>query len=254
MKRIELLGINIDNYTMEETIIEIERLINYDKSSIIFTPNVHRIVSAYKDKFIREIYDNADMLIPDGLPLVWASKILRKPLRERVAGSDLFPYFCQNAAKKGYKIFLLGAEAGVAKKVKEILSKKIPNLQIVGTYSPSHDFENNKEENAKIIELIKKSKSDILFLGLGFPKEEKWLWKNKNEIKIPVSIGVGATFDFIAGNIKRAPKWIQKIGLEWFFRLCQEPRRLWKRYLIGNTIFFWLVLKEFINYKFGKNL
>lgn len=242
--RIELLGIYIDNLTMTETIREIENLVENEKPSIIFTPNVHRIISAQKNNKIKEIYSYADLLIPDGMPLIWASQILKKPFKEKVSGSDLFPLFCEYAAKKGYKIFLLGAKTGVAEKSKEILTRKNPNLKIVGTYSPPHGFEKDEKENERIITLIKRSNPDVLFLGLGFPKEENWLWKHKNVIKTPVAIGVGASFDFVAGHIKRAPKWMQRFGLEWFFRLCREPRRLWKRYVIGNLIFCWLILKE----------
>ena len=140
----------------------------------------------------------------------------------------------------------MGAKAGIAARAQEILTRKNPNLKIVETYSPPYGFENDDKENAKIMDLIKKSNPDVLFLGLGFPKEEIWLWKNKDAMKIPVSIGVGASFDFIAGYKKRAPRWMQRFGLEWFFRLCQEPRRLWKRYIIGNLIFCWLILKELL--------
>ncbi|GAG30117.1 unnamed protein product, partial [marine sediment metagenome] len=121
-----------------------------------------------------------------------------------------------------------------------------PGLIIVGTYSPSFAFENDEDENRKIVEMINKSSPDVLFVGLGPPKQEKWIWRYKDEINVPVSIAVGASFDFVAGSVKRAPKWMQKISLEWLFRLCQEPRRLWKRYLVGNIIFIWMVLKEFI--------
>ncbi|MFQ6083219.1 MAG: WecB/TagA/CpsF family glycosyltransferase [Candidatus Aminicenantia bacterium] len=251
-ERISLFGVNIDNVTMEETIAEIERLIKLNKNSIIFTPNVHRVVFAKKDEHIKEIYDKADLLLPDGIPLIWASKLLGKPLKERVTGSDLLPLFCQIASKKGYRLFFLGAEPGIAKKAKNTLINKNPGLQIIGTYSPPYGFENDDIEIKKIIKLIKEKRPDVLFIGLGFPKEEKFLWRHKEKLQVPVSIGIGATFDFIVGKLKRAPKWMQRIGMEWFFRLCQEPRRLWKRYLIGNTIFIWLVMKELIKIKILK--
>ncbi len=245
-KRVKLFGIDIDNISNEETISEIELLIEKKKPSLVVTPNVHHINILQKDDEFKKIYSQASMVLPDSTPLFWTSKILRRSLKEKVTGSDLLPSFCKIAAQKRYKLFFLGSGPNVAKKAANILTNKNPGLKIVGTYSPSFGFENDEDENRKIVAMIKKCTPDVLFVGLGPPKQEKWIWKYKDEINVPVSIAVGASFDFISGNIKRAPKWMQKIGLEWFFRLCQEPRRLWKRYLIGNTIFVWLVLKEFI--------
>jgi len=251
-ERIKLLGIEIDNLDMKESIYKIEELIKISKYSMVFTPNTQRLIGAQKDKNVKKIYDHADLLIPDGMSIIWASKILGNQLKERVAGSDLFPLFCKAAVKSGYKLFFLGAEPGIADKAKELLTMQNPGIKIVGTYSPPYGFENHLEEINKIIGIIKKRQPDVLFIGLGFPKEEKFVWKYKNEYRAPVSIGIGATFDFIAGKVKRAPKWMQSCGLEWFWRLIQEPRRLWKRYLIGNTVFIWLVFKELIKTKILK--
>ena len=245
-KRIKLFGIDIDNISNEETISEIELLIEKEKPSLVVTPNVHHINILQKDDEFKKIYRQASMVLPDSTPLIWASKLLGMPLKEKVTGSDLLPSFCKIAARKRYELFFLGSGPSIAKKAANILTNKNPGLKIVGTYSPSFGFENDEDENRKIVAMIKKCTPDVLFVGLGPPKQEKWIWKYKDEINVPVSIAVGASFDFISGNVKRAPKWMQKIGLEWLFRLCQEPRRLWKRYLIGNTIFIWLVLKEFI--------
>ena len=121
-----------------------------------------------------------------------------------------------------------------------------PSLQIAGVYSPPFKKQFFERENEKMIALINKVKPDVLFVGLGAPKQERWIWRHKNELQVPVFIGVGAAFDFIAGTVKRAPLWMQRCGLEWLFRLCQEPRRLWRRYLVGNPIFLWLVVKELV--------
>lgn len=246
MSCVSFAHIKIDNLTMQKTIDEIEELIKKRESSYIVTPNVAHIVSLQKDKELEKIYQEASLVIPDGMPLLWGAKILGRPLKERVAGSDLLPAFCEVAAKKGYKLFFLGAGPGVAVKAAKILTQKNPGLKIVGTYSPPFGFENSEEDNRKIVSMITETKPDVLFVGLGAPKQEKWIWKHKDQLEVPVLIGVGAAFDFIAGTAKRAPKWMQKCGLEWFFRLCQEPRRLWRRYLIGSPIFLWLVLKELI--------
>jgi len=231
---------------MKETLYEIADLISRRGTAVIFTPNVQRISFGIRDKFIKKIYDNADFLIPDGMPLIWASKLLGMPLKEKVSGSDLLPLFCQLASNKGYKLFFLGSDPGIADRAKKILQRKYPILKIVGTYSPPMGFEESISEIEKIVNIIKKCKPDVLFLGLGFPKEEHFLWHHKNKILVPVSIGVGATFDFIAGKRRRSPEWMQRLGLEWLHRLCQEPKRLWRRYLIGNSIFIWLFIRELI--------
>ncbi len=246
MGRVSFAGIEIDNLTIQETINEIEELIQKEESSYIVTPNVAHIVLLQKDKEFKKIYQGARLVIADGMPLLWGAKVLGRSLKERVAGSDLLPTFCKSAAKKGYRLFFLGARPGIAARAAEILTQKNRGLRITGTYSPPFGFENDEEENGKIVRMIREAKPDVLFVGLGAPKQEKWIWKYRNRVEVPVSVGVGITFDFIAGTVKRAPLWMQRYGLEWVFRLCQEPGRLWKRYLIGNPIFIWLVLKEFI--------
>jgi len=251
-KRIRLLGIDIDNIDMEETINRIEDLIKKKKPSLVVTPNVHHINILQKDNEFRKIYKHASIVIPDGIPLLWLSRILGAPLKERVAGSDLLPLFSKIAAEKKYKLFFLGAAPGIAKKAAESLIQKNPGLTITGTYSPYFGFENNEKENKKIVCMIKKCNPDVLFVCLGPPKQEKWSWKYMNKINVPVVICAGAAFDFIALKMKRAPKWMQNCGLEWLHRLFQEPRRLWKRYLIGNTSFILLGIKEIIRIKIMK--
>jgi len=250
-EKVRILDLEIDNLTMMETIEKIARLIEKKQNAMIFTPNVHRLVFGKKNKKIEEIYQKADMLIPDGMPLIWASRILGTPLKEKVSGSDLLPLFCQDASKKGYKLFFLGSAPGVADEAKDILMQNYPGLKIIGTYSPPLGFENDTPEIIKITEMIKREKPDILFLGLGFPKEEEFLRKYKDIIQVPVSMGIGATFDFITGKQKRAPLWMQKWGFEWLHRLSHDPKRLWKRYFIGNTLFISLIFKEFFHTKLG---
>jgi len=249
-----LFGLKISKLDMMETIEEMERLIAQNKSSMVFTPNVQRVVEAQKNKHIKNIYDHADLLLPDGMPLVWASKIFGNSLKERIAGSDLFPLFCKISSEKGFKLFFLGAGPGIAKKAKEVLTNKYPDLKIVGTYSPSRYFGNDLLEIEKIVGIIKEKKPDVLFVGLGFPKEEHFISNYKDKYEVPLSIGIGASFDFVAGNIKRAPKWLQNLGLEWFYRLIREPKRLWQRYLIGNTIFVYLTIMEFFRSKILKRI
>ena len=244
MTQFSLAGVKIDNFTMQEVINKIEGMIKEGKSSYIVTPNAAHIVLLQKDEEFRKAYESARLVLADGMPLIWVSKLLGVPLKEKISGSDLLPKLCEVAAEKGFRVFLLGGRPCAALKSAEALRKNYSALQIVGIYSPPFGFEKDKVENDKITKMIIRSKADILFIGLGAPKQEKWIYTHYKELNIPVSIGVGVTFEFIAGIVKRAPKWMQEIGLEWFFRLIQEPRRLWKRYLIGNTTFILLVLRE----------
>lgn len=248
--KVRLFGIEFDNCSMQEAIHLIEQAIKQKKPSLVVTPNAQHINIVKKDKEFKKICNEASLVFPDSVPLIWASRILGQPLKERVAGSDILPTFCKIVARKKYKIFLLGAEPGVAKKAAKILESKNPGLVISDTYSPPFGFERDERENLKIIKMINTCKPDVLFVGLGTPKQEKWSWNYKDKMSVPVIICVGATFDFIAQKSNRAPYWMQKSGLEWFHRLCQEPRRLWKRYLIGNIIFILYVIKEFIIIKF----
>lgn len=234
MSRMKFLNTEIDNLTMNETIEKIEHLILNKKPSYIVTPNVDHIVKLEDDKEFRQVYKEADLILTDGMPLVWISKIKKTPIKEKVSGSDLFPEVCNLAAERGYKLFLLGAAEGVAARAAENLKKKYEGINIVGTYSPSYGFENDEYEIQKIIEIINKVKPDILAVGLGAPKQEKFLYKYKNRLNVPVSLAIGASIDFEAGNISRAPRWMQNIGLEWFYRLCKEPRRMFKRYIIED--------------------
>lgn len=234
MCRIKFLNTNVDNLTMKEAVEKIDELIQRNIPSYVVTPNVDHIVKLEKDEELRKIYDKADLVLTDGMPLIWISKLKSNPIKEKVSGSDLFPRVCELAAHKGYKIFLLGAAEGVAKKAAENLKIIYPKLKICGTYSPSYGFEKNDEEIDYIISIINKAKPDILAVGLGAPKQEKFIYKYKYRLNVPVSLAIGASIDFEAGNVERAPKWMQKCGLEWLYRLLKEPKRMFRRYLVED--------------------
>ena len=197
MSRIKFLNTQIDNVTMEEAITRIDKLIASDRNSYVVTPNVDHIVKLETDAELKKIYEDADLILTDG----------------------------------------------VAEKAAEKLMQQFDGLNIVGTYSPSYGFENNQDEINHIIELINNCKPDILAVGLGAPKQEKFIYKYKEKLKVPVSLAIGASIDFEAGNIKRAPIWMQKNGLEWFYRLCMEPKRMFRRYLIDDIKIFKIALK-----------
>lgn len=234
MKRMKFLNIEINNVTIDEAIEAIDELIRNKNNSYVITPNVDHVVKVEYDSEFKEIYDNADLILTDGMPLVWISNILKTPIKERVSGSDIFPLTCKLASEKGYKVFLLGAKEGVALMAAEKLKDKYTNLNICGTYSPSFGFEENCNEVENIIKIVNEAKPDILAVGLGAPKQEKFIYKYKDKLNVPVSLAIGASIDFEAGVMKRAPRWMRKAGLEWLYRLIQEPRRMAKRYLVDD--------------------
>ena len=238
---LKFVSVNFDKF-----IQIIADLVPAKKKVTIFPVSVDVLIKSKRNAEFFFTLKNASFLLPDGMPMIWASKLIGKKLKAKISGSDLFPSLCKMAAENNYRVFFLGAKPGVAQKANEIIKRQYPQLNVAGVYSPPFGYERVEEENLKIVKMIIEKKPDILFVGLGAPKQEKWIWRYKDEINVPVSIAVGASFDFVAGNVRRAPKWMQQIGLEWFFRLCQEPRRLWKRYFVGNIIFIWMVLKEFI--------
>ena len=243
MSRMKFMNTEIDNLTMRETIDEIDKLIKENKFAYVVTPNVDHIVKLETDKELQEVYKDANLILTDGKPLLWISKFYKTPIKEKISGSDLFPLLCEMAAKKGYSMFFLGAGEGVARKAAENLMKKFPKLNIVGTYSPPFGFEKDKEEVQKIISMINEVSPKILIVGLGCPKQEKFIHKYRKELNVPISLGLGASIDFEAGNVKRAPKWMSDNGLEWLYRLSKEPKRMFKRYIVDDIKIFKLVFK-----------
>lgn len=237
------MNTEIDNFTMEETLDAVDNIIKQNKCAYVVTPNVDHIVQLEKDKELQAVYKNASLVLTDGKPLIWISKLYRTPIKEKISGSDLFPLVCKMARDKKYKMFFLGAAEGVADKAAENLKKRFPGLKVVGTYSPQYGFEKDKKMMQEIIEMIKEKKPDILIVGLGCPKQEKFMYNYCKELQVPISFGLGASFDFEAGNIKRAPKWMSNHGLEWLYRIFQDPKRLAKRYLVDDIAIVKLIFK-----------
>ena len=243
LNRIKFMNTYIDNLTADEAVKYIEKCIKDRKICHVITPNVDQIIRIEKDNYFKEICDNAELLLVDGHPLMWIAKYYKKPFKEKICGSDLVPKLCEVAAKKGYSVFFLGAAPGVAAKAAENLIKEYPELNVAGTYSPPLGFENDKDEIKKINDILLKSKADMLFVGMGVPKQDIFIYENKDNYKIPMSFSIGGAIDFIAGKQKRAPKWISNIGMEWFYRLVNDPRRMFKRYIVDDMRIFKLVWK-----------
>jgi len=245
--RIKFMNIEIDNLTMSETLDSIERIIQENKNAYVVTPNVDHIVQLERGGELCNVYKDADLILTDGKPLLWIAKWYGTPIKEKISGSDLFPLLCERAAKKNYSMFFLGAAEGVAAKAAENLKIKYSGLNVVGTYSPPYGFEKDHMQMMKIEKMIRRAHPHILIVGLGCPKQELFIFHNRERLGVPISLGLGASLDFEAGNIKRAPKWMANNGLEWLFRITQDPKRLIKRYLIDDI----KILKLALKYKKG---
>lgn len=226
---VAILGVPFDHVTVDETIARIDAMIASRRPHYLVTANVDFLIQAHRDVELRRILLEADLVLCDGTPLLWASRWLGNALPERVAGSDLAPALIRSAAEKGQRLFFLGAAPGVAAEAEAKLKQQYPTLNIVGTYAPpfSHLLE---MDHTEITNRIKAANPDILLVSFGCPKQEKWIAMHHRALGVPVAIGVGATLDFLAGRVKRAPGWMRRTGTEWCYRLLQEPRRLYRRY------------------------
>ena len=239
--RIHILNTTVDNLTMQETLGIIDEGITENKSIHHVVVNAGKIVAMQTDSELRESVNQAHLINADGQAVVWASKLLGKPLKERVAGIDLMANLIEMAHNKSYKIFLLGAKEPVVKKVAEHYTDQYSSKLIAG-YRNGYF---SKEEAAEVAQEIAQSGAHILFVAISSPTKENFLYKHRAVLaKVNFVMGVGGSFDVVSGLVKRAPIWMQKSGLEWLYRLLQEPQRMWKRYLIGNTKFILLVIKE----------
>ena len=240
MKTVNVFGCDVAALNMHETLKEVENVINSRRLTQHVVINAGKVVLMNKDKELKNIITKCPIINADGQSIVWASKFLGKNLPERVAGIDLMEELIKLSVEKEYGIYFFGAKEEVVKKVIEHYKEIYPSLKVSG-YRNGY-FKD--EDIPQITDDMRKSKADILLVAFSSPKKEYWLSENISKINIPFCMGVGGSFDVVAGKTKRAPIWMQRIGLEWFYRFIQEPKRMWKRYLIGNTKFIQLVLKE----------
>ncbi len=249
IERIDVGGLLFHKVDMKETIEKIEiKIKQYSKNSpadfvLVANQDILNQIGRIKELNIDKLNESF-LIIPDGYSIIYAAKFLKTPLKERVAGPDLMLEFIKLSEKKGYKNFFLGAKEGVAEKMSERFLTEFRDLSITGAYSPPFCSKFSEDENKKIIDTVNQSNSDVLWVSFGCPKQEMWIIENRDEIRVPVVIGVGAAFDFHSGNVKRAPKFIQNMRLEWFYRILQEPGRLWKRYFVGGLDFIKLIRRQ----------
>ncbi|MBN2400227.1 MAG: WecB/TagA/CpsF family glycosyltransferase [Candidatus Aminicenantes bacterium] len=241
---VTIMQTRIDNFTMGEVLLQIEKLVADPEPSHIITANVDHLMIKHKYPDDNEIYRRAVLVVPDGVPLLWAARFLGTPLQERINGTDLMEKTCKLAAKRNFSVFLLGSPAGIAERAARNLQKQFPGLVVSGVYAPECGFEKDPRENEKICAMLQETRPDILFVSLGIPKGILWIDRYQREGGIALAMEVGASFSFISGDLKRAPRWMQTNGLEWLWRLILEPRRLWKRYLCNDLPFFFHLVKE----------
>jgi N-acetylglucosaminyldiphosphoundecaprenol N-acetyl-beta-D-mannosaminyltransferase len=238
--RVNILNIPIDSIGMRELLDELKH------GGVVFTPNVDHLIKLQKDREFNRVYQDADYRVCDSQLIMYASRFLGQPIQQKVSGSDLFPAFYQCYSQdEDVKIFLLGGLVGVAEKARQRINAKVGRNMVVGNYSPPLGFENDPAECEKIIKMINNSGASVLAVGVGAPKQEKWIGQHRSSLtEIKTFFAIGATIDFEAGNLRRAPAWMSSAGLEWLYRLLSEPGRLWKRYLVEDLSFFVLIFRQ----------
>jgi N-acetylglucosaminyldiphosphoundecaprenol N-acetyl-beta-D-mannosaminyltransferase len=245
-ERVNILGVGVSAITVAQALDVIDRWIEQRAPHYICVSGVHGLAESLRDPSLRAIHNEAGLVTPDGMPLVWLSRLRGARHVERVYGPDLMLACCERSVETGYRHFFYGGAAGIPELLARRLCQRFPGLQIVGSYSPPFHTLSEAEDDA-IAERIAATAPDIVWVGLSTPKQERWMHGHVGRVGAPVVIGVGAAFDFHAGVKKQAPRWMQRSGLEWLFRLMSEPRRLWRRYTTSIPRFVWHTMVQLVN-------
>lgn len=235
--RVRIDDVAFDKVTMRETVARIvEMARRRDRARYVCTGNLDHLVILTRDDGFRRAYEGADLVVADGAPIVWLSKLSggEHALPERVAGSDLFWELAKASSETGIRLFFLGGVPGAAARAAAIAEKRYPGASICGTYCPPFETFASEEEQKRIRDVVRAARPDVLLVAFGAPKQEKWIAENKDLLGVPVAIGVGGSFEMAAGILRRAPRWVQRLGLEWFYRFAQQPRRLFERYFVDD--------------------
>jgi N-acetylglucosaminyldiphosphoundecaprenol N-acetyl-beta-D-mannosaminyltransferase len=247
-----VLGVPLALTDYEQTLDWIDATIAHDRRGYICVAAVHTVMASQEDPELRDAVLNADFVVPDGQPLVWAMNALGHQLPSRVYGPTLMERACERAARTGVRMYLYGGRnQGALVQLALNLRRKYPGLQIVGGYAPPFRDLTAEEEQA-VVEEVNRSGADIVWVGIGVPKQEKWMARLRDRLDVPVLVGVGAAFDFHAGLVPQAPDWMQRFGLEWAYRLAHEPRRLWKRYARYNPLFVLGFALQYLRHRFAQ--
>lgn len=234
--RLRLGHLEVDPLTMAQAVDEVERLVGGGGGGLVVTPNVDHVVIAERDAEFRAAYAGAALSLADGMPLLWAARLLGRPLPEKVSGSDLVLPLAERAAARGWRVYLIGAGPGVALEAARRLTARL-GLLVVGTDAPRIRLDGSPDDTAQALLRIQEARPDLVLVAFGAPKQEVWAHRHRAALGAAVVVGIGASLDFIAGTARRAPRWISRAGLEWLFRLLSEPRRLWRRYLVDDPRF-----------------
>lgn len=245
VERVNVLGVGVSAINMGQALQIIDDWVAKGERQYVCVTGVHGVMESQRDPELRRIHNRAGLVTPDGMPLVWISHLRGQRHVRRVYGPDLLLAVCEHSAGLGYRHFFYGGEPGVADALALRLQERFPGLVVAGTYSPPFAVV-TAEEDARINDMIAKSGADVVWVGLGTPKQERWMGAHAGKAGSAVMIGVGAAFDFHAGRKRQAPPWMQRSGLEWLFRLLMEPRRLWRRYLVNNPQFVLLTTLQLI--------
>lgn len=241
--RVDVLGVHVSAVNMPSAVAEVSRWIAEGRRRYICVTGVHGVMESRDDDDLRAIHNASGMTTPDGMPLVWASRYAGMSHVRRVYGPDLMLALCEEAVRHGWRFFLYGGRDGVPERLADRLRARFPGLQIVGCWSPPFR-ELTSAEHVEVDERINAARPDVVWVGLSTPKQERWMAAHRDRLDAPALIGVGAAFDIHAGLVRQAPGWMQRSGLEWAFRLSQEPGRLWRRYLRSNPRFVAAVLRS----------
>ena len=245
--KVNILGVQVSSLTNEELLNTITNSITSKQFSQIAITPTNSIVAAYKEKGISEIYNKAEIVLCDGMPVKWASHFLGTPIKERITGLDVLPNLVKLSSEKNFSLFLLGASPGVGNQLAKVITEQYPNVNITGIYVPPFMKVFSEEENQKMVHAVNASNADIVLVSLTAPKQDIWIAQNRSTLNPAVYIGIGGAFEVMAGLAKRSPIWMQNAGLEWLYRFIQEPQRLFRRYFIEAPFFIPLVIKQ----KFG---
>ncbi len=244
IRRVRIGGVPIDRLTMAEAVDAIDDLVRARRGGSVFTPNVDHIVQCQDDARLREAYETVSLSLADGVPVVLASRLLRRAAPQKVSGSDLVGPLAKRAAERGWRVVLLGGGDGIARRAAARMTADHPGLNVVGTLSPRVELDASADRRKTVIESIARLTPDLVLVALGAPKQELWIHESCAALAPAVLLGVGATLDFLAGAVPRAPSWVSRGGLEWLYRLAREPRRLWRRYLLRDPRFLGVVLAD----------
>lgn len=245
-RRIRIGSVPVDSVDFEGALDAIDTLIAGRQGGTVFTPNVDHVVQAERDLRFRAAYAEVSLSLADGMPLLWAARLLKAPLPQKVSGSDLILPLMRRAAERGYRVYFLGGAPGSAELARDKLQQDLPDLRVVGIDESRVDVNAQPELQQPILDRIAAADPDLLLVALGAPKQELWSHEQRSALGRVVSIGVGASLDFIAGAQRRAPRWMSEAGLEWAFRLAQDPKRMASRYLLRDPQFFQIVARQLL--------